>query len=374
NGSSDPNALRTAMQNRRPSNLNGSVYRYDTSSVNAIFSTNFAYRKGAWVLHQLRWVLGTERFFDLLARYRQRYAYSHATTADFQSVAEEVWGDTMDWFFQPWVYGTGAPSYAWGWTTASVNNKNYLLLSIRQTQTSSYGLYTMPIGIRATIGNQSHDLRLWNSAQTQYYVIPVAGTVSNLAFDPDEWILKGGSTQEAYRPGPPVIVEMHPAPGVVSGSVNQIDLYFQTPVNINAAQVQLEGASRGAVSFGFAYDADARRVRLIPTEPLKPDAYTVRIDPTVTAVNSGLTLDGEYWGQLPTGDGVAGGEARLPLRVLAPNGDVNGDGCTDDADLLEVLFNFGTQRCHHPADVNQDGIVDDADLLQVLFAFGSECR
>ncbi|MCX7994064.1 MAG: M1 family aminopeptidase, partial [Fimbriimonadales bacterium] len=372
NGTSDPAALRTAMLNRRPSSLDGSVYRYDTSSVNTIFSSNFAYRKGAWVLHSLRWVLGTERFFDLLARYRQRFAYSHVTTADFQAVAEEVWGGDMDWFFQPWVYGTGAPSYAWGWTTTTVNGKNYLLMSIRQTQQSSYGQYTMPIGIRATIGSQSQDLRLWNSAQTQYYVIPVSGAVSNLAFDPDEWILKGSSTQETYRPGPPVIVEMNPAPGMVSSPVSQIDLYFQTPVAINASQVQLTGASQGAVSFGFTYDANARRVRLTLREPLKPDAYTVRIAPSVTASNSGLTLDGEYLNRLPTGDGVPGGEAVLPLRLLATNGDVNGDGCVDDADLLAVLFAFG-QLGARAEDVNGDNQVDDADLLMVLFNFGAGC-
>ncbi len=51
--------------------------------------------------------------------------------------------------------------------------------------------------------------------------------------------------------------------------------------------------------------------------------------------------------------------------------DVNQDGIVDDADLLQVLFSFGTRRCNQPADVNQDGIVDDADLLQVLFAFGA---
>jgi hypothetical protein len=50
--------------------------------------------------------------------------------------------------------------------------------------------------------------------------------------------------------------------------------------------------------------------------------------------------------------------------------DVNQDGIVDDADLLEVLFTFGAQRCNLPADVNQDGMVDDADLLEVLFAFG----
>ncbi|MCS7190187.1 MAG: M1 family aminopeptidase [Fimbriimonadales bacterium] len=372
NGTSDPAALRSAMLSRRPTNLNGSVYRYDTSSVNAIFSSNFAYRKGAWVLHSLRWVLGTERFFELLARYRQRHAYSHATTDDFQAVAEEVWGGEMDWFFQPWVYGVGAPSYNWGWTTTTVNGKNYLLMSIRQTQPSNYGLYTMPIGIRATIGNQTQNLRLWNSAQTQYYVIPVSGTVSNLAFDPEEWILKGSSTQEAYQPGPPVIVEMNPAPGVVSASVRQIDLYFQTPVAINAAQVQLRGATQGAINFSFTYDANARRVRLTLPEPLKPDAYTVRIAPSVTATNSGLALDGEYLGLLPTGDGVPGGEAVLPLRLLASNGDVNGDGCVDDADLLAVLFAFG-QSGARAEDVNGDDFVDDADLLLVLFHFGAGC-
>jgi uncharacterized membrane protein len=56
-------------------------------------------------------------------------------------------------------------------------------------------------------------------------------------------------------------------------------------------------------------------------------------------------------------------------------GDTNGDGCVDDADLLNVLFAFGTQgtgtSCHE--DINLDGIVDDADLLLVLFNFGQGC-
>lgn len=34
-------------------------------------------------------------------------------------------------------------------------------------------------------------------------------------------------------------------------------------------------------------------------------------------------------------------------------------------DYLLILSDY------HPADVNNDGIVDDADLLEVLFAFGS---
>jgi hypothetical protein len=41
----------------------------------------------------------------------------------------------------------------------------------------------------------------------------------------------------------------------------------------------------------------------------------------------------------------------------------------DDADLLQVLFAFGSSD--RSADVNGDGTVDDADLLTVLFNFGS---
>ncbi len=50
-------------------------------------------------------------------------------------------------------------------------------------------------------------------------------------------------------------------------------------------------------------------------------------------------------------------------------GNVNDDCIVDDADLLAVLFAFGTNS--EAEDTNGDGIVDDADLLTVLFNFGT---
>lgn len=52
------------------------------------------------------------------------------------------------------------------------------------------------------------------------------------------------------------------------------------------------------------------------------------------------------------------------------NGDVNGDNTVDDADLLAVLFAFGSST-NDPVDLNGDGTVDDSDLLIVLFNFGT---
>lgn len=50
-------------------------------------------------------------------------------------------------------------------------------------------------------------------------------------------------------------------------------------------------------------------------------------------------------------------------------GDANRDNRIDDADLLLVLFNFGTNNAQ--ADLNGDGVVNDSDLLLVLFNFGT---
>jgi len=61
-------------------------------------------------------------------------------------------------------------------------------------------------------------------------------------------------------------------------------------------------------------------------------------------------------------------------RCTAHNGDVDANGCVDDADLLAVLFAFGQTGSNlGRVDVNCDGVVDDADLLIVLFNFGSGC-
>jgi hypothetical protein len=59
---------------------------------------------------------------------------------------------------------------------------------------------------------------------------------------------------------------------------------------------------------------------------------------------------------------------------VAHNGDVDANGCIDDADLLAVLFAFGNTGSNlGRVDTNCDGVVDNANLLQVLFNFGSGC-
>jgi probable HAF family extracellular repeat protein len=89
-------------------------------------------------------------------------------------------------------------------------------------------------------------------------------------------------------------------------------------------------------------------------------------------VASAISPDGRYI--VGHGSNAATGrwEAFLLDTGFPRRGDVDRNGCVDDADLLQVLFAFGG-RGYRNEDLNWDGTVDDADLLEVLFNFGSGC-
>ena len=97
----------------------------------------------------------------------------------------------------------------------------------------------------------------------------------------------------------------------------------------------------------------------------------------ITFATGGAFNLGGTAGQPDASSELAGGAFRLTggfwfTPCILSYGDVDGNGCVDDADLLSVLFNFGATGLN-PADLNCDGTVDDADLLTVLFNFGSGC-
>jgi len=79
--------------------------------------------------------------------------------------------------------------------------------------------------------------------------------------------------------------------------------------------------------------------------------------------------------QYPVDDsGVLGGVLQVWVSVdeCVPNGgDVDGNGCVNDLDLLAVLFAFGNTG--GAEDTNCDGTVNDSDVLELLFSFGSGC-
>ncbi len=72
---------------------------------------NVIYNKGALVLHMLRYVMGDEKFFSLLKRIQNNYRFGVIRLVDFRREAEAVYGASLRWFFDSWIYGSGIPHY-----------------------------------------------------------------------------------------------------------------------------------------------------------------------------------------------------------------------------------------------------------------------
>ena len=383
-GSTGLPALKSSMASKKYTGA-GSVYvtNAELGNPNAIFDGNTTYNKGGWVLHMLRHVLGDGNFFAALAAYRSAYQFQGATTENFQAACETIYGSSLTWFFQEWVYGERAPAYAYGWSSVQVGGQNYLLLYIDQTQSTSYQRFTMPIDV--VVNGTTY--KVYNDADPENFVIPIPAPAITVQLDPDAWILWSSLTTTTYVPGPPKIVAIAPMPGqslVPSPAASAITVTFHTNVNTTAADYALVGATHGAQTFTFAYNSGTYTTTLTTTAPLPEDTYTLTVSDNLTAVNSAKKLDGEIRNplspaSLPSGDGVAGGAAAISFRVAFLAGDMNCDGVINYADInafVLALTSSASYTAQYPncrwfsADVNGDGLVNYADINPFVALLG----
>jgi aminopeptidase N len=321
-GVSNPDALREAMSRRRPRRLDGTVYVHDSSNVSRIFSSDYSYRKGAWVLHMLRGVVGDEVFFATLEAYRHRYEYRTATSEDFRHVAEEVWGGDLRWFFDQWVYGGGAPAYRYGWLEHEVDGRRYLEVSLTQTQGES--AFEMPLTIETIELGERHRYTVWNDERNEHFLIPVSVPVDAVDLDPDLSVLARSKTVVAFTEGPPRIVgagialdqRAHP------GTARSIEVTFHEDVIVDGSDFVLRRADGAAVDLSVSYDAATYTATLVSSEALGFGTFELTVDDAIVDVASGLALDGEIdatnaRAKLPSGDGVAGGNAVIEFDIIA---------------------------------------------------------
>jgi aminopeptidase N len=320
-------AYQSHMDWRRPSRVGDSVYVYDPTDMGRIFSSTYTYRKGAWVVHQLRWVVGDDAFFnDVLPTYRSMFEYDSAVTDDLLYAAETATGMDLDWFFDQWVYDIGAPAYQWGYreTDLAVNGQKYVELYVKQVQSSSYPIFTMPIEIvtdRNTGTEASHVV--WNDEEAEHFLIPVDELNSGVSFDPNKWILWTSAQNTGFVDGPPKVVQTWPAPGevVTQDEAGLIKVLYHMDVVTELSDYTLVGDHVGPVELvGFNYYVPDFFAQIAPARALPMDTYTLTISDAVTAWDGGLALDGEIddpmdAASLPSGEGLAGGSAVIRFTV-----------------------------------------------------------
>jgi aminopeptidase N len=98
------------------------------------------YQKGAWVLHQLRGLIGDSAFVAGLRAYYRGYKDSTAVSADFARAMGVAAGSDLDWYFRQALTQPGYPVLDVRWR----HGGGKLTLEIRQTQKAEWGTYRLP--------------------------------------------------------------------------------------------------------------------------------------------------------------------------------------------------------------------------------------
>ncbi|UOQ70737.1 M1 family aminopeptidase [Hymenobacter cellulosilyticus] len=180
------NAHTTAMQS-----AGGSVYVPDTTNVNRIFSYRLSYKKGAAVVHMLRYVLNDDvKFFRALRTYQSRFAGSTARTTDLQRIFEAEAGVSLDTFFRQWYRGEGYPTFNVRWN--QVGSSLYLKATETVSVPTVTPFFDTQIDYKINYSNgTSQTVRLRQSQTETSFTVPVAATVTSIQVDPDQWLLNG---------------------------------------------------------------------------------------------------------------------------------------------------------------------------------------
>jgi aminopeptidase N len=141
------------------------------------------YQKGAWVLHQLRSLVGDSAFFAGLRRFYLVHRDSTVLSSDFSRIMSQASGQDLEWYFRQALTQPGYPVLDLRWT----HDGRRLTLDVEQKQPSEWGTYRIP-NLDVVIDGTRAKIEV-NGRQTRRIIDGIARTPRKLEVDPDGWWL-----------------------------------------------------------------------------------------------------------------------------------------------------------------------------------------
>ncbi len=167
------------------------LYNLRADRVAELFdNASVTYKKGGAVLHMLREEVGREAFWKGANIYLTRHKFGAVESTDLRRAMEEASGKDLNWFFEQWVYGTGAPHLT---VRPTWNNRTKTLtLVVTQTQTpdaTTPATFRMPVEV--VFGSPTEGLRhpLNVTRRVQSFTYKLPSRPAAILIDPDEKVI-----------------------------------------------------------------------------------------------------------------------------------------------------------------------------------------
>ncbi|MBU0489456.1 MAG: M1 family metallopeptidase [Bacteroidetes bacterium] len=152
-----------------------------------IFDWRLSYRKGASIIHILRYLINDdEKFFKMLRAWLSQNANSVASAEDFKKIAESETGLDLTAFFEQWYYGKGYPVYRFKWDQTdkeihiTINQKNIL---------AGKPGFSIPLEVKIQYLLENEVVRLLVDKSENSFTLPIKSIVTEVSLDPGNNIL-----------------------------------------------------------------------------------------------------------------------------------------------------------------------------------------
>lgn len=166
----------------------------ELSNMRQVVTNPGTYKKGAWVLHMLRGVVGDASFWEGVREYYRTHRNGTATTADFRRAMEDASGLDLGRFFEQWLTRGGMLDLRAQWSYDE--GAGELVLEVEQRQAGPP--FHMPVEVGITVAGEPLPrlTRVPLDARQDRFAIPLDAEPQSVALDPRTWILMDGEIQQ----------------------------------------------------------------------------------------------------------------------------------------------------------------------------------
>ena len=135
----------------------------------------------------LDYLLGREQFDTVIKKLYKKSFHQQILRKDFQTLCEEAYGSSLEWFFDQWLNRPGIPEFVLEWRTEKTARG---MVRIKATVEQRGDIFTSPMDVYFSAGAKTIPKRIIVENSKQEFVFEFSSLPSRVELDPDLNILR----------------------------------------------------------------------------------------------------------------------------------------------------------------------------------------